>query len=64
MDHPLDSVMGMMALQEPFEKTDEQLRAAGERYIRVFGPIMELPEDFSKRLRSLMVSYRSVGMRS
>ena len=56
--------MGMMALQEPFEKTDEQLRAAGERYIRVFGPIMELPEDFSKRLRSLMVSYRSVGMRS
>lgn len=63
MDHPLDSLVGLLALQEPFGQTDEELHAAGKRYQAVFGPIGELPENFGAHVQDMMKRYRDAGLR-
>jgi len=63
LDHPLDTLIGQLALHEPFGQSDEQLHAAGKRYQSVFGPIVELPEDFAAEVRDMMVRYRNAGLR-
>lgn len=64
MDHPLDTLIGQLALHEPFGQTDEQLHAAGKRYQSVFGPLVELPENFGAEVRDMMERYRNAGLRS
>jgi len=64
LEQRLYSLMGHLAVRETFSKSDEELHAAGQRHISVFGPEIELPEDFGARLRRLMESYHSVGLRS
>ena len=63
LEHQLYSLMGLLALREPFSKSDDELHQAGLRHSLTFGPLVELPENFGARLRSLMESYRSVGLR-
>jgi len=53
----------MMALQEPFGQTVEELHAAGKRYQAVFGPVGELPEDFGSHVQDMMERYRNAGLR-
>lgn len=63
MDHPLDTLIGLLALQEPFGQTVEQLHATGERYRSVFGPAEELPENFGAHVQDMMERYRNAGLR-
>lgn len=63
LEHQLYSIIGHLAISEPFAKSDEELHAAGLRHISVFGPEIDLPENFGARLRSMMGKYSAVGLR-
>lgn len=64
LEHRLYTLMGFLALEESFSKSDEELHQAGLRHISIHGPQIELPENFGSRLRRMMESYRLVGLRA
>ena len=63
LEHRLYTLMGILALDQPFSKSDEELHSAGLWHISVHGPEIELPESFGAQLRRLMESYQAVGLR-
>jgi len=63
LEHRLYNLMGILALDQPFSKSDEELHSAGLHHIAVHGPQIELPENFGFRLRRMMESYQAVGLR-